>query len=92
MHVCVSERQKKRKVEQMEDGIEELKERLRLTQMQLQAEREADSLRRRQVSLCLNQDPASHIALNLLNTPIFFYVYFQCLVLALGLILLAGIV
>ncbi|KAK9973255.1 hypothetical protein ABG768_023996 [Culter alburnus] len=43
-----AERQKKRKVDQMEDGIEELKERLRLTQMQLQAERETDSLRRQQ--------------------------------------------
>ncbi|XP_051754240.1 cilium assembly protein DZIP1L isoform X2 [Ctenopharyngodon idella] len=43
-----AERQKKKKVEQMEDGIEELKERLRLTQMQLQAERETDSLRRQQ--------------------------------------------
>ncbi|ROI15733.1 Zinc finger protein DZIP1L [Anabarilius grahami] len=46
--VTDAERQKKRKVEQMEDGIEELKERLRLTQMQLQAERETDSLRRQQ--------------------------------------------
>lgn len=64
----------------MEDGIEELKERLRLTQMQLQAERETDSLRRQQVSLCLNQDPASHTALNLLNKHISFYNYFQCLV------------
>lgn len=69
-HVCFSERQKKRKVEQMEDGIEELKEKLRVTQLQLQAERETDNLRRQHVSLCLNQDPASHIALNLLNNPI----------------------
>ncbi|XDV35881.1 hypothetical protein PO909_005745 [Leuciscus waleckii] len=44
--VTDAERQKKRKVEQMEDGIEELKERLRVTQLQLQAERETDSLRR----------------------------------------------
>ncbi|XP_057193282.1 cilium assembly protein DZIP1L [Triplophysa rosa] len=40
-----AERQKKQQVEKMEDGIEELKERLRVTQMQLQAERETDSLR-----------------------------------------------
>ncbi|XP_067314498.1 cilium assembly protein DZIP1L isoform X2 [Pseudorasbora parva] len=46
--VTDAERQKKRKVEQMEDGIEELKERLRLTQLQLQAERETDSVRRQQ--------------------------------------------
>ncbi|TRY72775.1 hypothetical protein DNTS_029733 [Danionella cerebrum] len=43
-----SEKQKKRKVEEMEDGIEQLKEKLRLTQMQLQAEKEADSLKRQQ--------------------------------------------
>lgn len=49
MHV--SERQKKRKVEEMEDGIEELKEKLRLTEMQLQAERETERLKRQQVSL-----------------------------------------
>lgn len=63
--VYVSERQKKKKVEEMEDNIEELKEKLRLTQMQLQAERETESLRRQQVSLCLNQDPASETTLNL---------------------------
>jgi len=58
----------------MEDGIEELKERLRVTQLQLQAERETDILRRQHVSQCLNQDPALiHIALNLLNNPISFY-------------------
>ncbi|XP_051563455.1 cilium assembly protein DZIP1L isoform X2 [Myxocyprinus asiaticus] len=46
--VTDAERQKKRQVEQMEDGIEELKERLRVMQMQLQAEREMDSLRQQQ--------------------------------------------
>uniref|UniRef100_A0A672S6Q7 Zinc finger protein DZIP1L-like n=1 Tax=Sinocyclocheilus grahami TaxID=75366 RepID=A0A672S6Q7_SINGR len=46
--VTDAERQKKRKVEDMEDRIEELKEKLRLTQMQLQAERETESLRRQQ--------------------------------------------
>ncbi|XP_016428703.1 zinc finger protein DZIP1L-like [Sinocyclocheilus rhinocerous] len=46
--VTDAERQKKRKVEEMEDRIEELKEKLRLTQMQLQAERETESLRRQQ--------------------------------------------
>ncbi|KAI1889374.1 hypothetical protein AGOR_G00178610, partial [Albula goreensis] len=43
-----AERQKNRQVEQMEDGIEELKERLRLTQSRLEAEREAEALRRKQ--------------------------------------------
>ncbi|XP_026119502.1 cilium assembly protein DZIP1L [Carassius auratus] len=46
--VTDAERQKKRKVEEMEDRIEELKEKLRLTQMELQAERETESLRRQQ--------------------------------------------
>ncbi|XP_058635362.1 cilium assembly protein DZIP1L isoform X2 [Onychostoma macrolepis] len=46
--VTDSERQKKRKVEEMEDRIEDLKEKLRLTEMQLQAERETESLRRQQ--------------------------------------------
>ncbi|XP_051568420.1 cilium assembly protein DZIP1L-like [Myxocyprinus asiaticus] len=46
--VTDAERQKKKQVEQMEDGIEELKERLRVTHIQLQAERETDSLRRQQ--------------------------------------------
>ncbi|XP_050967910.1 cilium assembly protein DZIP1L isoform X2 [Labeo rohita] len=44
--VTNAERQKKKKVEEMEDNIEELKEKLRKTQMQLQAERETESLRR----------------------------------------------
>ncbi|KAK2889151.1 hypothetical protein Q8A67_014526 [Cirrhinus molitorella] len=46
--VTDAERQKKRKVDQMEDNIEELKEKLRLTQMQLQSEREIESMRRQQ--------------------------------------------
>ncbi|XP_053492557.1 cilium assembly protein DZIP1L isoform X2 [Ictalurus furcatus] len=46
--VCGSERQKKMQVEQMKDGLEELKEKLRLTQSQLEAEREADAYRRQQ--------------------------------------------
>ncbi|XP_043097189.1 zinc finger protein DZIP1L isoform X2 [Puntigrus tetrazona] len=46
--VTDAERQKKRKVDEMEDGIEELKEKLRLTQMQLQAEKETESLKRLQ--------------------------------------------
>ncbi|KTF81715.1 hypothetical protein cypCar_00030420 [Cyprinus carpio] len=46
--VTDAERQKKHKVEEMEDRIEELKEKLRLTQMQLQTERETESLRRQQ--------------------------------------------
>ncbi|XP_073809090.1 cilium assembly protein DZIP1L isoform X1 [Danio rerio] len=46
--VTDAEKQKKRKVEEMEDGIEELKEKLRLTQMQLQEEQHADNLRRQQ--------------------------------------------
>ncbi|XP_051996595.1 cilium assembly protein DZIP1L-like [Xyrauchen texanus] len=46
--VTDAERQKKKQVKQMEDGIEELKERLRVTHMQLQAERETDSFRRQQ--------------------------------------------
>ncbi|KAL7891163.1 hypothetical protein AOLI_G00006390 [Acnodon oligacanthus] len=43
-----TERQKKRQVEQMEDGIEELKENLRLTQVRLAAEKEADAHQRQQ--------------------------------------------
>ncbi|XP_069053603.1 cilium assembly protein DZIP1L isoform X2 [Lepisosteus oculatus] len=43
-----AERQKKRQVEQMEDGIEELRARLKLTQAKLEAEREAEALRRQQ--------------------------------------------
>ncbi|XP_036426316.1 zinc finger protein DZIP1L isoform X2 [Colossoma macropomum] len=43
-----AERQKKRQVEQMEDGIEELKEKLRLTQVRLAAEKEADAHHRQQ--------------------------------------------
>ncbi|XP_072540163.1 cilium assembly protein DZIP1L isoform X2 [Salminus brasiliensis] len=43
-----AERQKKKQVEQMEDGIEELKEKLRLTQLQLAAEKEADAHKRQQ--------------------------------------------
>ncbi|KAA0713076.1 Zinc finger protein DZIP1L DAZ-interacting protein 1-like protein [Triplophysa tibetana] len=43
-----AERQKKQQVEKMEDGIEELEKRLRKTQMELQAERETDGLRRQQ--------------------------------------------
>lgn len=49
--VCGLERQKKMQVEQMKDGLEELKEKLRLTQSQLEAEREADAYRRQQVGL-----------------------------------------
>lgn len=51
--VCFSERQKKKQLEQIEDRIEELKEKLRVTQMQLQTERETE----KQVCLCLSQDP-----------------------------------
>ncbi|KAF5898457.1 zinc finger protein DZIP1L-like, partial [Clarias magur] len=43
-----AERQKKMQVEQMKDGLEELKEKLRLTQSRLEAEREADVYRRQQ--------------------------------------------
>uniref|UniRef100_A0A3B4EP24 C2H2-type domain-containing protein n=1 Tax=Pygocentrus nattereri TaxID=42514 RepID=A0A3B4EP24_PYGNA len=43
-----TERQKKRQVEQMEDGIEDLKEKLRLTQVRLAAEKEADVRQRQQ--------------------------------------------
>ncbi|XP_066520884.1 cilium assembly protein DZIP1L [Hoplias malabaricus] len=43
-----AERQKKRQVEQMEDGIEELKEKLRLTHIRLAAEKEADAQQRQQ--------------------------------------------
>ncbi|XP_060775741.1 cilium assembly protein DZIP1L isoform X2 [Neoarius graeffei] len=43
-----AERQKKMQVEEMKDGLEELKEKLRLTQSQLEAEREADAYRRQQ--------------------------------------------
>ncbi|KAG7326367.1 hypothetical protein KOW79_009768 [Hemibagrus wyckioides] len=43
-----AERQKKMQVEQMKDGLEELKEKLRLTQSRLEAEREADAYRRHQ--------------------------------------------
>ncbi|XP_066565911.1 cilium assembly protein DZIP1L isoform X2 [Amia ocellicauda] len=44
--ITASERQKKRQVEDMEEGIEELRERLRLTQAKLEVEREADTLRK----------------------------------------------
>ena len=37
----------------MEDGIEELKEKLRLTQIRLAAEKEADAHQRQQVGLQL---------------------------------------
>uniref|UniRef100_A0A8K9WVZ9 DAZ interacting zinc finger protein 1-like n=1 Tax=Oncorhynchus mykiss TaxID=8022 RepID=A0A8K9WVZ9_ONCMY len=43
-----TERQKKRQVEQMEDGIEELRERLKLSQTRLDVEREAEALRKQQ--------------------------------------------
>nr|XP_023991784.1 zinc finger protein DZIP1L-like [Salvelinus alpinus] len=43
-----TERQKKRQVEQMEDGIEELRERLKLSQTRLDIEREAETLRRQE--------------------------------------------
>ncbi|KAM9482898.1 cilium assembly protein DZIP1L isoform 1-T2 [Clarias gariepinus] len=43
-----AEKQKKMQVEQMKDGLEELKEKLRLTQSRLEAEREADVYRRQQ--------------------------------------------
>ncbi|XP_038857714.1 zinc finger protein DZIP1L [Salvelinus namaycush] len=43
-----TERQKKRQVEQMEDGIEELRERLKLSQTRLDIEREAEALRKQQ--------------------------------------------
>ncbi|XP_030646931.1 cilium assembly protein DZIP1L [Chanos chanos] len=43
-----AERQKKKQVEQMEDVIEELKEKLRMTQSMLEAERETETLRRQQ--------------------------------------------
>ncbi|XP_061094944.1 cilium assembly protein DZIP1L [Conger conger] len=46
--VTDAERQKRRQAEQMEDGIEELRERLRLTQSKLEAEREAEALRKQQ--------------------------------------------
>ena len=46
----VSERQKKRQVEQVEEGMQELRERLELAQRRLEAEREADALRRQQVT------------------------------------------
>ena len=46
----VSERQKKRQVEQVEEGMQELRERLELAQKRLEAEREADALRRQQVT------------------------------------------
>ncbi|XP_017334658.1 cilium assembly protein DZIP1L [Ictalurus punctatus] len=46
--ITEAERQKKMQVEQMKDGLEELKEKLRLTQSQLEAEREADAYRRQQ--------------------------------------------
>lgn len=51
--VCfvLSEKQKKRQIEQVEDGIEELRERLRLSQAALDAEKEAEALRRNQVGL-----------------------------------------
>ncbi|MGH0120942.1 UNVERIFIED_CONTAM: hypothetical protein FKN15_061633 [Acipenser sinensis] len=41
-----AERQKKKQVEQMEDGIEDLRERLKRTQSKLEAEQEADAQRR----------------------------------------------
>ena len=44
-----SEKQKKRQMEQVEDGMEELRERLRLSQAALDTEREADALRKNQV-------------------------------------------
>ncbi|XP_046706718.1 zinc finger protein DZIP1L isoform X2 [Silurus meridionalis] len=43
-----TERQKKMQVEQMKDGLDELKEKLRLTQIRLDADREADASRRQQ--------------------------------------------
>ncbi|KAB5584247.1 hypothetical protein PHYPO_G00105230 [Pangasianodon hypophthalmus] len=43
-----AEKQKKMQVEQMKEGLEELKEKLRLTQSRLEAEREADVYRRQQ--------------------------------------------
>lgn len=43
-----AERQKKKQVEQMEDGIEDLRERLKRTQSKLEAEQEADAQRRLQ--------------------------------------------
>lgn len=43
-----AERQKKQQVEQMEDGIEDLRERLKRTQSKLEAEQEADAQRRLQ--------------------------------------------
>ncbi|XP_041120062.1 zinc finger protein DZIP1L isoform X2 [Polyodon spathula] len=43
-----AERQKKKQVEQIEDGIEELRERLKRTQSKLEAEQEADAQRRLQ--------------------------------------------
>ncbi|MCI4375501.1 hypothetical protein PGIGA_G00110270 [Pangasianodon gigas] len=43
-----AEKQKKMQVEQMKEGLEELKEKLRLTQSRLEAEREADAYRRQQ--------------------------------------------
>ncbi|KAK6313675.1 hypothetical protein J4Q44_G00151340 [Coregonus suidteri] len=46
--VTDTERQKKRQVEQMEDGIEELRERLKLAQTRLEMEREAEALRKQQ--------------------------------------------
>ncbi|XP_067086195.1 cilium assembly protein DZIP1L [Osmerus mordax] len=46
--VTGAERQKKRQVEQVEEGMQELRERLELAQRRLEAEREADALRRQQ--------------------------------------------
>ncbi|XP_031431423.1 zinc finger protein DZIP1L isoform X2 [Clupea harengus] len=43
-----TEKQKKRQMEQVEDGMEELRERLRLSQAALDTEREADALRKNQ--------------------------------------------
>ncbi|KAK1168704.1 zinc finger protein DZIP1L [Acipenser oxyrinchus oxyrinchus] len=43
-----AERQKKKQVEQMEDGLEDLRERLKRTQSKLEAEQEADAQRRLQ--------------------------------------------
>ncbi|XP_062853272.1 cilium assembly protein DZIP1L [Trichomycterus rosablanca] len=43
-----AEKQKRKQVELMEDGIEELKQKLRLTQTQLEAERDAETHRRQQ--------------------------------------------
>ncbi|NXF43271.1 DZI1L protein, partial [Oceanites oceanicus] len=46
--LCFAERQKMKQVKQMEDEVEELKVKLQETQQQLEAEREAEKLRREQ--------------------------------------------